>query len=88
VAIDIPSMLVHLRSRVVAERPRAAEATAMRGLAWVMRSPRRYRWALRALRLGRPLARRRLGGPFKGWTASRDLPVPPRQTFLDWWEGR
>jgi L-lactate dehydrogenase complex protein LldF len=88
VAIDIPSMLVHLRARVVAESPRAAEAKAMRGLAWIMRSPRRYRWALRALRLGRPFARSRLGGPLKGWTASRDLPVPPKQTFLDWWERR
>jgi L-lactate dehydrogenase complex protein LldF len=88
VAIDIPSMLVHLRSRVVAEDPHLAETTAMRSVAWVMRSPRRYRWALRALRLGRPLARRRLGGPLRGWTASRDLPVPPQQTFGDWWARR
>ena len=88
VAIDIPSMLVHLRSRVVAEDPHLAEATAMRGLAWVMRSPRRYRWALRALRLGRPLTRYRLGGPLRGWTAARDLPPLPARTFLDEWTQR
>ena len=88
VAIDIPSMLVHLRSRVVSADPHLAEATAMRGLAWVMRSPRRYRWALRAMRLARPFARRRLRGPLAPWTASRDLPVPPKQTFRDWWEAR
>lgn len=37
--------------------PHRAEATAMSAAAWRMRSPRRWSVALRALRLGRPLAR-------------------------------
>jgi L-lactate dehydrogenase complex protein LldF len=89
VAIDIPTMLVHLRSRVVAEDPHRAEAAAMRAAAWTMRSPRRWAGALRALRLGRPIARRRrLPPPLSRWMVSRDLPVPPQQTFRDWWRGR
>ena len=26
--------------------------------------------------------------PLNGWTASRDLPEPPRESFRDWWAGR
>jgi len=89
VAIDIPAMLVHLRGRVVAEDPHRVEAAAMSVAAWTMRSPRRWRVALRAMRLGRPLAQlRRLPPPLSAWTASRDLPLPPQQTFRDWWASR
>jgi len=94
VAIDIPTMLVHLRSRVVDDkraRHRTGEATAMRGLAWIMRDPRRWGRALRLGRAGRLFAMRShristLPGPLAAWTASRDLPRPPRQTFRDWWQ--
>jgi L-lactate dehydrogenase complex protein LldF len=95
VAIDIPAMLIHLRSRVVDDKREqhwapAPEAVAMRGLAWAMREPRRWAWALRLGRTGRLLGRRngrirRLPGPLAAWTSSRDLPQPPRQTFRDWW---
>jgi L-lactate dehydrogenase complex protein LldF len=98
VAIDIPRMLVHLRSRVAAgERTRsqaaAAEAAAMRALSWVMRGRRRWTLALRAARLGRLLGHRtgritRLPGPLAGWTAHRDLPRPPKRSFRDWWARR
>jgi L-lactate dehydrogenase complex protein LldF len=89
VAIDIPAMLVHLRSRVVAEDPHHAEAIVMSAAAWTMRSPKRWSLALRALRLGRPVARLpRLPSPLSRWTSARDLPMPPQQTFRDWWRGR
>ena len=96
VAIDIPAMLVHLRSRVVADkvagrRTPTAEATAMTGLAWTMTSTRRWTWALRAARLGRMLGRDRiirLPPPLSAWTASRDVPLPPKQSFRDWWARR
>ncbi|MEP7022037.1 MAG: LutB/LldF family L-lactate oxidation iron-sulfur protein [Pseudonocardiales bacterium] len=98
VAIDIPTMLVHLRSRVVDEqaagrRVPSPEAAAMAGLAWTMRGRRRWTWALRAARLGRVLGLRtdRIRGlppPLSAWTSSRDLPRPPRQPFRDWWTRR
>jgi L-lactate dehydrogenase complex protein LldF len=95
VAIDIPSMLVHLRSRVTDAKAEAhvvptPEAAAMKAAAWVMRDPGRWSAALRAGRFGRLLGGRRhrisaLPPPLSAWTASRDLPLPPQQTFRDWW---
>ena len=98
VGIDIPGMLVHLRSRVVAaeasrRRTPAAEATVMTTLSWAMRGRRRWTLALRAARLGRLLGRKKgritwLPGALGAWTAHRDLPRPPRQSFRDWWAHR
>jgi L-lactate dehydrogenase complex protein LldF len=98
VAIDIPTMLVHLRARVVEDKARThrgptPERAAMTALGWVMRGQRRWPWALRAARLGRVLGRgrgfiRRLPPPLEGWTSVRDAPRPPEQSFRDWWTGR
>ena len=95
VAIDIPSMLVHLRSRVVdakaaAHRLPTPEHAAMSTLAWTMRGRRRWTLALRAARVGRLLGRRQdrirhLPPPLSAWTAARDAPRPPKQSFRDWW---
>jgi L-lactate dehydrogenase complex protein LldF len=79
VAIDIPSMLVHLRGQVPHPAP---EAAAMRTAAWVMRSPRRYAWALRTLRVGRRVRW------LPRWSRARTVPTPPEQTFRDWWASR
>jgi L-lactate dehydrogenase complex protein LldF len=89
VAIDIPTMLVHLRSRVTDEKGRTPERAAMATAAWTMRSPGRWTRALRLLRLGRFVRRSRaLPPPLSAWTASRDLPEPPKQTLRDWWSAR
>jgi L-lactate dehydrogenase complex protein LldG len=53
-------------------------------------SARSFERAQRAARLGsRPLSRHgrvgRLPWPLSGWTATRDLPAPPKETFRDWW---
>ena len=91
VRIDIPSLLVHLRARVVEERGGlGAEPAAMSLAAWTMRSPRRFAAAERVSRLGRLLGRRRgrigwLPPPLSAWTTSRDLPRPPRETLREWW---
>jgi L-lactate dehydrogenase complex protein LldF len=96
VKIDIPSVLVHLRGRIVREttdQPRG-ERLSMEALARVFASRRRYEAAQRAARAGaRPFSRdgrieARLPGPLKGWTTFRDLPAPPKQTFRDWWRQR
>lgn len=94
VRIDIPAMLVHLRARQVEERTAPSpEAVAMAAMAWVMARPARFRGAERLLRLGRLLGRRddritSLPPPLSAWTASRDLPRPPGQTFREWWRTR
>jgi L-lactate dehydrogenase complex protein LldF len=94
VKIDIPTMLVHLRAEHVdarrAEGRPSAEALVMRAAAWTMSNPRRWALAQRLTRLGRLLGRRRdrisqLPPPLSSWTASRDLPRPPEETFREWW---
>ncbi len=95
VKIDIPSILVHLRERVVAEpegwRERTdPERAAMRMLGRTFRSRRGYERAQRAgyvaLRAGRGGAG--LPGRLAGWTSARDLPDPPAQSFRAWWRDR
>jgi L-lactate dehydrogenase complex protein LldF len=92
VAIDIPTMLVHLRARVNDAKGATPERAAMNALAFTMRSPRRWSAALRLARAGRLLSRhgriRRLPAPLSGWTRSRDLPAPPREPFRTWWRRR
>jgi L-lactate dehydrogenase complex protein LldF len=93
VRIDIPSLLVHLRARHVEEHGPSAEAISMAAVSWVMASPARFRGGERLLRLGRLLGRKRdrigaLPPPLSAWTAARDLPRPPAQTFREWWRTR
>jgi L-lactate dehydrogenase complex protein LldF len=94
VRIDIPSLLVHLRARHVEERRAAtrvpsAEALSMAAASWVMADPRRFARAEKASRAGRLLARggrlRTLPPPLSAWTATRDAPSPPPETFREWW---
>jgi len=89
VAIDIPTMLVHLRAEAVESTRRrlpSAERSLMAAAAWTMADSQRWTRALRAGRLGRLAARRRaLPPPLSAWVAARDLPEPPRETFRDWW---
>ncbi len=95
VKIDIPSMLVRLRAEHVEKAAAArtlptAEAVAMAAAAAVMTSPSRFAAAGRAVGLGRPLVRRGrlpvpLPPPLSGWTAARDVPAPPTETFRQWW---
>ena len=93
VRIDIPSILVHLRAKQVdSERGGApsGQDLAMKAAAWAMRSPRRFAMAEKALAAGRVVANSdhritALPWPGSRWTASRDLPEPPSETFRQWW---
>ncbi|MEP6760851.1 MAG: LutB/LldF family L-lactate oxidation iron-sulfur protein [Sporichthyaceae bacterium] len=95
VRIDIPSILVQLRAQHVEEqkathRRPTAEAVAMAAASWTMSTPRRFAAAEKASR-----GLRLLGGskgristlppPLSGWSSSRDAPVPPKETFREWW---
>jgi L-lactate dehydrogenase complex protein LldF len=91
VKIDIPSLLVRLRTEHVdLAGPKTAEARAMKAMRWVMQSPKRFAFAGRASRLGRFAVRRGkpvfpVPPPLNGWTASRDVPTPRGETFRQWW---
>jgi L-lactate dehydrogenase complex protein LldF len=87
VKIDIPSVLVHLRARVVREEKSrlAPEALAMGAAARTFRSRGAYERAQRLSRLGRgPLGK----VPVPGWSAMRELPEVPEATFREWWRHR
>jgi L-lactate dehydrogenase complex protein LldF len=87
VKIDIPSILVHLRGRVVRETKAEGlgERAAMGAMARVFASRRTYEAAQRMAKLGRgPLA----SAALRPWTRSRELPAVPDQTFRDWWRSR
>jgi L-lactate dehydrogenase complex protein LldF len=98
VRIDIPSVLVHLRAKHVEQqredhRLPSAEALSMAAASWVMSTSTRFSAAEKASRIGRLLGARRgritmLPPPFSGWSASRDVPLPPRESFREWWAGR
>jgi L-lactate dehydrogenase complex protein LldF len=92
VAIDIPSILVHLRAEHVEAQTRpTAESLAFRALARVMSNPRLWRLAQKAAGLGRFLSGGRptlpavLPPPASKWTRTRDLPTPPKETFTQAW---
>ncbi|MEU7021868.1 LutB/LldF family L-lactate oxidation iron-sulfur protein [Streptomyces sp. NPDC046203] len=89
VKIDIPSLLVELRHQNTERAGTTAEKLAMKAAAAVMSRPKVYTSAQKAAGLGRVIAGRdrkitRLPPPFDGWSASRDTPAPPKQTFRSW----
>ena len=95
VRINIPELLVHVRAKVVdAERGGApsGQDLAMKAAGWAMGSPGRFAAAEKAIGVGRVIGHsgRISALPWPGslWTASRDLPTPPKQTFRQWWAQR
>jgi L-lactate dehydrogenase complex protein LldF len=85
VKIDIPSILVHLRGRVVRETKAEglSERAAMGAMARVFASRRTYEAAQRMAKLGRgPLA----SAALRPWTRSRELPAVPDESFRAWWK--
>ena len=81
VEIDIPRVLVHLRSSVVDSEPFwKPEKAAMKGLYRAFASRRAFEAAQRAARLGA-----RFPWALPAWTSTRDLPPTPEETFRDWW---
>jgi L-lactate dehydrogenase complex protein LldF len=100
VKINIPEVLIHLRNKVVKQNTAGVagffdvEAGAMKAMAMIFRSERRFRAAQRMGRLAEsPLVGKDgwigwLPGLLGGWTQMRDLQEMPKETFRDWWEKR
>jgi L-lactate dehydrogenase complex protein LldF len=93
VRIDIPSILVHLRAAQVDQERGGlpgGQDLAMKAAGWAMAGAGRFALAERALSAGRLIAGRdhrisALPWPASKWTASRDIPEPPKETFRQWW---
>ncbi len=102
VKINIPDLLLHLRSKAQEARPSKGERaprrsplgerTAFRLWAWVVKRPRFYSLAGRLARWGlRPLARRGWirnfpSFPLSRWTEGRDFPIPASKSFRARWK--
>jgi len=94
VKINIPEILVHLRNKVVEQGDAPwEEKIAMKAAAYVLDSPERLE---RARNLGRiaqkPFVKNgvisHLPGGLDAWTAVRDLPAMPSESFREWWVKR
>ncbi len=94
VAIDIPDVLIHLRTTVIRrQRRHYAERAVMAAGAAVFATPGRLGALQRVVSAGAaPLRRnarlRRLPGPgwVHAWFGARDAPVPPPESFRAWWK--
>ncbi|WKG04141.1 LutB/LldF family L-lactate oxidation iron-sulfur protein [Mycolicibacterium sp. HK-90] len=93
VRIDIPSILVHLRAGQVDQHRGGlpgGQDLAMKAAGWAMAGAGRFALAEKVLVAGRVIAGRdhrisALPWPASKWTASRDIPEPPAETFRQWW---
>ena len=90
VAINIPDLLVHLRTRVVEEGSgRRPLDVLMKALGWVFADARRLRRVQGLASLSRRLLGDTIGRlppPLSKWTDSRDAPAPAEESFRDWWK--
>jgi L-lactate dehydrogenase complex protein LldF len=94
VKINIPEILIHLRSKVV-ERGDAplSERMAMKAAALSLAGPARFSMAQKLARIGQwPFERdgvlHDLPGMLAGWSEVRDLPAIPKESFREWWRKR
>jgi L-lactate dehydrogenase complex protein LldF len=101
VKIDIPKILLDLRSEVTRaearEGARKIERMAFRVWAWVMRHPRIYEMAgMAASSLGpsagggwvRSVPASMNAAPIRAWLSQRDLPPAPAKSFRQMWRER
>ncbi|MGN6412694.1 lactate utilization protein B [Flexivirga sp.] len=93
VRIDIPRMLVELRSQVVDEHRGgvpSAEAAGMRAASWIFGSHKRLEGvqagaAAAGRLLGKKTSISQLPWPASAWTQARNAPVPAKESFRSWW---
>jgi L-lactate dehydrogenase complex protein LldF len=83
VKIEIPRILLELRSETVKQHPEKTELWSFKVWSWVMRHPKTYaKLARMALKTAPPV------GPLKAWLSQRDLPPTPAKSFRQLWKER
>jgi L-lactate dehydrogenase complex protein LldF len=102
VKIELPKLLLELRSEVVAGSARDGqsrlERLGFRAWAWLMRRPRLYELAgmIGSLFVSSPEPGKWLRGipfvpnvgPLKAWSSVRDIPPLPPKSFRQLWRSR
>jgi L-lactate dehydrogenase complex protein LldF len=94
VKINIPEILIHLRRRIVEEKGAPLdERLAMKAAAFAFGQSGRLSIAQKLARAAQwPFKRNdqlsKLPGLLGAWTASRDLPAVPAESFRQWWAKR
>lgn len=93
VHIDLPTLLIELRKRLVEQRkPKLIERLMYRAYAMSLKRTWTYRLSNWGQRLFLRLTSDRDGyvrktlPPGKAWTDHRDLPAPAKQNFRSWWK--
>jgi L-lactate dehydrogenase complex protein LldF len=94
VKINIPEILIHLRNKIVenGDAP-AGEQMGMKAAAWAMSDAANLSTARTLGRIAQmPFANNgvihHLPGMMSGWTATRDMPSIPAESFRQWWAKR
>ncbi|MDQ0939359.1 LutB/LldF family L-lactate oxidation iron-sulfur protein [Streptomyces sp. V1I1] len=87
VAIDIPEVLVHLREKVADQggKGHRLEKAAIKAAGWILDHPAALAAGEKAASKTRGLHPRKPPGA-GAWTADRELPELPAQSFRDWWK--
>jgi L-lactate dehydrogenase complex protein LldF len=93
VKINIPEILIELRREIVSERTPIVEGLAMKAASLSFGSGTALGVTQKLSRIAqRPFVRggeiHSLPGPLSGWTATRDLPAIPTESFREWWARR
>jgi Uncharacterized conserved protein containing a ferredoxin-like domain len=94
VKIEIPKLLLDLRSDVVEKNSAPLERLAYRVFAWIMTHPAVFRTAGKLAALFAPRGPRWIRnlplapGPIRAWLQERDLPPPAPRSFHRLWSER
>jgi L-lactate dehydrogenase complex protein LldF len=94
VKINIPEILIYLRQKVVASgQAPFSERAGMKMAAFALKDSSRLQRAQQLTRIAqKPFVQdgvlRNLPGMLAGWSATRDFPLVPQESFREWWDKR